>query len=131
MHFEPEACTPPSRRSRSLAWLAAASGLALSLFIFGTPGAATSPRAEPAAVNVGASGARADHLTTGSIVQTAPVRVVKVPAAHGQMLPLPQSERHLLIVLLLVCFVVMAAGSFTLWKRDWQELLLAKTTDHR
>ena len=123
MDYELEACTPPSRRSRSLAWLAAASGLALALFMFASPGAATPPATEPAVRSLAAPDIRADHVTTGSIMRAAPVRLIQVPAAHGQDLPLPQTERHLLILLLFACFAVMAAGGLALWKRGWHDIV--------
>lgn len=123
MDYELEACTPTSRRSRSLAWLAAASGLALALFMFASPGAATPPGAEPVAQSLAAPGAHADHVTTGSIIRAAPVRLVHAPAPHGQNLPLPQTERHLLIVLLFACFAVMVAGGLALWKRGWHDIV--------
>ncbi len=129
MDYEFEACTPPSRQSRSLAWLAAASGLALALFMFGTPGAATPPEPVPVTDTRAAPGPHADRLTTGSIVSAAPVRLVHVPASHPDNLPLPQGERHLLIVLLFACFAVMAAGGFALWKRGWRDMLQATRGD--
>ncbi|MBU2328541.1 MAG: hypothetical protein KJ755_14510 [Alphaproteobacteria bacterium] len=123
MDYELEARTPPSRRSRSLAWLAAASGLALALFMFASPGAATPPATAPVAKSLTVHDTRADHLTTGSIARAAPVRLVHVPASHSQDLPLPQTERHLLILLLLACFAVMAAGGLALWKRGWHDIV--------
>ncbi|QEE44427.1 hypothetical protein FVA81_07295 [Rhizobium sp. WL3] len=129
MDYELETCTPPSRRSRSLAWLAAASGLALALFMIGSPGAAKPPGTEAAAQSLAAPGAHADHVTTGSIIRTAPVRLVHVPATHGQDLPLPQTERHLLIVLLFACFAVMATGGFVLWKRGWHDIVHRSGSD--
>lgn len=132
MDYELEALTPPSRLNRSLGWLAAASGLALALFLVGTPGAATQQATETASQAVAAPAARqdfaaqeadADRVTTGSIVPAASVRVVQVSAESARNLPLPQSERHLLIVLLFACFAVMATGGFALWKRGWNDVV--------
>ncbi|WP_156323026.1 hypothetical protein [Rhizobium sp. AAP116] len=131
MDYELEACTPPSRRSRSLAWLAAASGLALALFMFGSPGAASPPSQDKVIVAPSASTISADRLTTGSIVPAAPVRLVDVPTSAVEHLPLPQKERHVLIVLLFACFTVMAAGGFALWKRGWQEIVQGENSDQR
>lgn len=129
MDYELETCTPPSRRSRSLAWLAAASGLALALFMFGSPGAATPPGAPPVVERFAAPDTEADRLTTASIVSASPVRLVNVPATQGQNLPLPESERHLLIVLLFACFAVMATGGFVLWKRGWHDIVHRSGSD--
>lgn len=123
MDYELEARTPPSRRSRSLAWLAAASGLALAMFMFGSPGAASPPSAPPGIQSPGGPSTHADRLTTASIVSPSPVRLVQVPAAKGQNPPLPERERHLLIILLFACFAVMAVGGLALWKRGWHELV--------
>lgn len=132
MDYELEALTPPSRLNRSLGWLAAASGLALALFLVGTPGAATQQVTGTASQALAAPAARqdfavqeadADRVTTGSIVPAVPVRVVQVSAESARNLPLPQSERHLLIVLLFACFAVMATGGFALWRRGWSDLV--------
>ncbi|SIQ35042.1 hypothetical protein SAMN05880561_102867 [Rhizobium sp. RU33A] len=131
MDYELEACTPPSRRSRSLAWLAAASGLALALFMFGSPGAASPPSQDKIIVAPQTSTISADRLTTGSIVPASPVRLVDVPASAMKHLPLPQKERHVLIVLLFACFSVMAAGGFALWRRGWREIVQSKSDDQR
>ena len=67
--------------------------------------------------------AQTDSVTTSSIVTASPARIVDVTAAQVQDFPLPQDERHLLIVLLFVCFTVMAVGGLALWKRNWQEVV--------
>jgi hypothetical protein len=140
MDYELEALTPPSRLNRSLGWLAAASGLALALFLVGTPGAATQPATETASEaftppassqDFAVQGTKADSVTTGSIVPAAPVRVVQVSAASSRNLPLPQSERHLLIVLLFACFAVMAIGGIALWKRGWNDLVRQSRPEDR
>lgn len=131
MDYELEACTPPSRRSRSLAWLAAASGLALALFMFASPGAASPPSGDKLIVAPQTSTISADRLTTGSIVPASPVRLVDVPASAMKHLPLPQKERHVLIVLLFACFTVMAAGGFALWRRGWREIVQGESSDQR
>jgi hypothetical protein len=123
MDLELEARTPPSRRSRSLAWLAAASGLALAMFMFGSPGAATPPGAPPTVESLTAPNIEADRMTTASIVSAAPVRLVHLPATQAGNPQLPQSERHLLIVLLFVCFAVMAVGGLAMWKRGWHDIV--------
>ena len=125
MDYDLDARTPPSRQSRPLAWLAAVSGLALALFMFGSPGAASPPGASNGmlATERTASGLQPDRVMTGSIVSTAPVRLVNMPIVSGQKVPLPQSERHLLIGLLFACFAVMAASGFALWRRGWRDLV--------
>lgn len=131
MDFELEACTPTSRRSRPLAWLALASGLGLALFLFGSPGTASSPNTPQQTTSAVQSASRMDQVTTSSILPASPARVIDLQSGHGQSLPLPQSERHLLIVLLLICFAAMAAGVFGLWKRSWQEITQRKNSiDH-
>lgn len=128
MDYELEARTPPSRRSRSLAWLAAASGLALAMFMFGSPGAASPPSTPPGIQTPGGSSPHADRMTTASIVSPSPVPLAHVPAARAQSLPLPEKERHLLIVLLFACFAVMAGGGLALWKRGWNDILRGAST---
>jgi len=114
---------PPSRRNRSLAWMGAVSGLALALFMFGSPGAASSSAPHIVAASTVTPMAQADQLTTSSIVPASPARIVDVTTTQVQNFPLPQSERHLLIVLLFVCFTVMAIGGLALWRRNWQEVV--------
>ncbi len=123
MDFELEAVTPPSRPSRSLAWLGAASGLALALFLFGSPGTASSPEQTPSAAHLSVPSSAQDAITTASILPAPGVRGVVSTADSGQPITLPESERHLLIILLSLCFMVMAAGGFALLKRGWQELV--------
>lgn len=131
MDYDLDARTPPSRRSRPLAWLAAVSGLALALFMFGSPGAASPPSAGSGitASDRSVSAPHPDRVMTGSIVSASPVRLINVPAGTGKNLPLPQSERHLLIVLLFACFAVMTAGGFALWRRGWRDIVRGARTE--
>ncbi len=131
MDFELEACTPTSRRSRPLAWLALASGLGLALFLFGSPGTASSPNTSQQTTSALQSASEMDHLTTSSILPASRATMIDLPNGHAQSLPLPQSERHLLILLLLICFAAMAAGVFGLWKRSWNEIIQRQNSiDH-
>ena len=102
VNYELDDFSPPSRRNRALPWVAAASGLALALFMFGTPGAASPPSAQMSAASIATPVAQTDSVTTSSIVTASPARIVDVTAAQVQDFPLPQDERHLLIVLLFV-----------------------------
>ncbi|MDR7029747.1 hypothetical protein [Rhizobium rosettiformans] len=91
--------------------------------MFGSPGAASSSASQIVAASTASPLAQADQLTTSSIVAASPARIVDVTTAQVHNFPLPQSERHLLIVLLFVCFTVMAIGGLALWKRNWQEVV--------
>lgn len=131
MDFDLEAVTPPSRPSRSLAWLGAASGLALALFLFGSPGTASSPDQTPTAVHLSLPSSVQDAITTASILPAPVVRGDLSTANSGQPITLPESERHLLMILLSVCFMVMAAGGFALLKRGWQDLIQPEVNQKR
>jgi hypothetical protein len=131
MDFDLEAVTPPSRPSRSLAWLGAASGLALALFLFGSPGTASSPEQTPTAAHLIVPTSTQDAITTASILPAPVVRGDLSTANSGQTLTLPESERHLLIILLSLCFMVMAAGGFALLKRGWQDLIQQEVNQKR
>lgn len=131
MDYELDTYSPSSRRSRPLAWLAAASGLVLVLFALGSPQAATLAETQPVSAHGAAVENVSDPVTTSSIVTTSPVKLVDVSAADSPARPLPLHERHLLIVLLFACFTVMSVGGFALWKRGWRDVVQRSTADNR
>ncbi|MBC2774273.1 hypothetical protein H6M51_15520 [Rhizobium sp. AQ_MP] len=120
MDFDLEASKPSPRRHCSLAWLGVAGGLTLALLLAGSPGIASSSGTQIQASAMTQHQTGTDPMATASIVPASPVRVVDTTAARDENRPLPQSERHLLIVLLFLCFMVMAGGGLALWKRAWQ-----------
>ncbi|NBB50693.1 hypothetical protein GVN24_20660 [Rhizobium sp. CRIBSB] len=123
MDYDLEAFPPSSRRSRTLSWLAATSGVALVLIALGSTQARSASGSEQVSTNTPAIAADQDPLTTSSIMPAlTPVEVaasVRLPAHQST---LPPSERHVLILLLFACFTVMTAGVLSLWKRGWREI---------
>jgi hypothetical protein len=130
MDFELEATRPSSRRSRPLAWLAAISGLLLVLIALGSA-QATAGMQSPSAASSSVSHAGADPITTSGIVPSlTPLRTEAAGIDRHQATTLPESERHILILLILVCFAVMAVGVQALLKREWRNVIQRqKATD--
>lgn len=124
MDFELETFRRPSRRSRPLAWLAAISGVALVTLALASTPATLKPGSKSFAASIESSHTRPDATTTSSIAaSTTPLHVSASMIDRNHRTPLPQSERHLLILLIFACFTVMAIGGFALWKRGWQDLV--------
>lgn len=124
MDFELETFRRPSRRSRPLAWLAAISGVALVTLALASTPATVEPGSMSFAASTEISHPRPDAITTSSIAaSTTPLHVSAAMVDRNHQTPLPQSERHLLILLIFACFTVMAIGGFALWKRGWQDLI--------
>ncbi|MDQ0423462.1 hypothetical protein J2045_004514 [Peteryoungia aggregata LMG 23059] len=124
MDYELDDFSPSSRRSRSIAWLALLSGVALIMIAVGSPQATPASGIGPTSLRASPLPPQADPAFTSSIIPSAVALEAPSPTAaikHEATLPL--RERHILIVLLLVCFTAMAAGGAALWKRGWRELV--------
>lgn len=123
MDYDLEAFPPSSRRSRTLSWLAATSGVALVLIALGSTQARSASGSEQVSTNTPAIAADQDPLTTSSIMPAlTPVEVAASVRFPAHQSTLPPSERHVLILLLFACFTVMTAGVLSLWKRGWREI---------
>ncbi len=123
MDYDLEAFPPSSRRSRTLSWLAATSGIALVLIALGSTQARSASGSEQVSANTPAIVADQDPLTTSSIMPALiPVEGTAFARLPAHQSTLPPSERHVLILLLFACFTVMAAGGLSLWKRGWHEI---------
>lgn len=124
MDFELQAIRPSSRRSRPLAWLAATSGIALVLLALTSTHVTSAANDKAPVVTAQVSTAVSDGITTSSISPSiSPMRQAAANVDRHEATPIPQSERHILILLIFACFTVMAAGGFALWRRGWQEVL--------
>jgi hypothetical protein len=132
MDFELEATRPSSHRSFVVSWLAATSGVALVLIALGTGEARSAPGIEAASSSSPAITVTQDPLTTSSITPAlAPIKASAVERAPSRHSNLPPSERHVLILLLLACFALMATGAYSMWRRSWNSIVGKETIADR
>lgn len=122
---------PPSRASRFRLRMGIVAALLIGTASVGIANPQTVPR-EPVAGTTQETAHSAPLPASREV--TSSISLMTTPALNARHSPgtssLPTPERKVLILLLGLCFVVMAFGGYGLWRRSVEDLVQAKVPGH-